>query len=53
MVITAELVNKVSKNGKSYVCVELYLTDNVKKTVFLTDAEVELVKMFYSQKANK
>ena len=53
MMINAELVEKVSKVGNKYICVELFLTDKVKKTVFLTDAEVELVKMFYSSKVNK
>ena len=39
------LVNKTSKEGKSYVCLEIYLTDTIKKVMFLTPAEVELVKL--------
>ncbi|CDE37747.1 unknown [Mycoplasma sp. CAG:472] len=53
MIVNAELVEKVSKAGKKYICVELYLTGSVKKTVFLTDAEVELIKLFYSNKTDK
>lgn len=53
MNINAQLVEKVSKAGKNYICVDLYLTGTVKKTVFLTDAEVELIKLFYSNKTDK
>lgn len=45
MRIRAEIVEKVSKKGNSYVCVELYITDTLKKLVFLTDAELELLKL--------
>lgn len=46
--IKANLVEKVSKKGNSYICVELYLTDTLKKLVFLTDAELELLKLYNS-----
>lgn len=48
MNVNAELVEKISKNGNKYVCIEISLTDKVKKVVFLTDAEVELLKLFLS-----
>lgn len=49
MKIDANLVEKVStKSGNKYICVEIALTDKVKKIVFLTDAEVELLKLYYS-----
>lgn len=48
MNVNAELVEKISKNGNKYVCIEISLTDKVKKVVFLTDAEVELLKLYLS-----
>ena len=48
MFVNAELVEKVSKNGNKYICIEVSLTDKVKKVVFLTDAEVELLKLYMS-----
>ena len=48
MFVNAELVEKTSKAGNKYICVEVSLTDNVKKVVFLTDAEVELLKLYMS-----
>lgn len=48
MKLNAELVEKVSKNGKSYVCIEISLTSNVKKTVFLEEAELELIRLAYA-----
>ena len=48
MFVNAELVEKTSKVGNKYICVEVSLTDKVKKVVFLTDAEVELLKLYMS-----
>lgn len=48
--IKAVLVERESKNGNKYVCVELSITDKVKKYVFLTDAELELVRLSVNQK---
>lgn len=48
MKLDAKLVEKVSKNGKPYVCVEITITPNVKKTVFLEEAEVELIRLAYA-----
>lgn len=40
----AELVQKTSKNGVPYVCIELTLAPDYKKLVFLTKAELSLLK---------
>lgn len=43
--IKCNLVEKVSKKGNNYLCLEIYLTDTYKKIVFLEQAEVELLKL--------
>lgn len=43
--IKCNLVEKVSKSGNNYMCLEIYLTDNYKKIVFLDQAEIELLKL--------
>lgn len=43
--IKCNLVEKVSKKGNNYLCLEIYLTDTYKKVVFLEQAEVELLKL--------
>ena len=43
--IECNLVQKVSKKGNNYVCLEIHLTDNYKKIVFLDPAEIELLKL--------
>lgn len=50
MPIKAVLVEKTSKSGNPYVAVEVYITDNIKKLVFLTPAELELIKMHTNNK---
>lgn len=45
MNLKAILVEKTSKNGSTYIAVELYLTENVKKLVFLNETELELIKL--------
>lgn len=46
MPIKANIVTKVSKKtGEPYQCVEIQLTDTLKKIVFLTRAELELLKI--------
>lgn len=45
MNIKAELVQRVSKKGTPYVAIECTITDNIKKLVFLTQAELELLKL--------
>lgn len=43
--IKCNLVEKVSKSGNNYLCLEIYLTDTYKKVVFLDKAEIELLKL--------
>lgn len=43
--IKCNLVEKVSKKGNNYLCLEIYLTDTYKKVVFLEQAEIELLKL--------
>lgn len=43
------LVEKVSKAGNTYYCVELYLTETYKKIVFLDEAEIELLRLSHSK----
>lgn len=43
MPIKCMLVERISKDGNKYQCIEIYITENVKKVVFLTQAEKELL----------
>ena len=43
--ITCNLVEKVSKSGNNYICLEIFLTETYKKIVFLDKAEIELLKL--------
>lgn len=43
--IKCNLVEKVSKSGNNYVCLEIFLTETYKKIVFLDKAEIELLKL--------
>ena len=45
MPIKAMLIERTSKNGNKYVCIEITITDKVKKLVFLNNAELELIKL--------
>jgi len=45
MDVKARLVEKVSKKGNKYICIEVYITPNITKLVFLSDAELELLKV--------
>lgn len=47
--VKAVVVEKTSKSGNPYVAIEVYITDKVKKLVFLTQAEVALLKMNSNQ----
>lgn len=49
MNLKAVLVEKTSKKGLPYVCIEVSITDKIKKLVFLSQAEVELIKMVYGK----
>lgn len=51
MNVNAKLVEKKSeKTGKSYVCIEIQITPTYTKLVFLTSAEIELLKVTNSNK---
>ena len=43
--IKCNLVDKVSKKGNNYLCLEIWLTESYKKIVFLDKAEIELLKL--------
>lgn len=45
MNIKAVLVEKISKKGNPYTAIEIYITDKIRKVVFLTQAELELLKL--------
>ncbi len=45
MPVKAVVVERTSKSGNPYVAIEVYITDKIKKLVFLTPAELELIKM--------
>ena len=50
MNIRAELVERISKAGNPYIAVEVTITDKIKKLVFLTQAEIELLKIYANKK---
>lgn len=43
--LKATLVKRTSKKGTDYECIMIQLTPNCEKAVFLTSAELELIKM--------
>lgn len=45
MNVKAVLVDRTSKKGNKYTCIEVYITNNIKKLIFLSDAELELLKL--------
>lgn len=45
MQVKAELVDRISKEGNPYTAVEITITDNIKKLLFLKPAELELLKI--------
>lgn len=50
ILLNATLVEKLSKKGTTYTCVEIQITPTLKKQVFLDPAELELVKIYYQRK---
>ena len=52
MKIDCKLVEKTSKDGNPYVCIEIQLTPTYKKLVFLTQAEKELIQLSYNKGSN-
>ena len=45
LTLKANLVTRMSKKGVPYTALEVYITDNTTKMVFLNPAEVELLKI--------
>ena len=45
MDVKATLVEKTSKSGNLYKCIEIQLTDSYVKRVFLESAELELLEI--------
>lgn len=45
MKLQALLVEKTSSKGNKYICLEIPITDNYKKVVFLDSSEIELIKL--------
>lgn len=45
MKVQGEVKEGISKNGKKYVYIEIILTPNYTKKVFLDSAELELLKL--------
>lgn len=45
MNLDCKLVEKVSSKGNKYICLEITITPDYKKTVFLDNAELELIKV--------
>ena len=41
----ATLDEKISQKGNPYTVLTIHVTDKVKKMVFLSDAEIELIKL--------
>ena len=44
MPLDAKLVERTSKDGNKYIAVEITIYQDIKKLVFLTQAEKELIK---------
>lgn len=51
--LKAELVQRESKNGNLYTCIEVKLTDSYVKRVFVESSEIELIKLYYGNKGEK
>lgn len=45
MKLNAILVEKISKKGKQYVAIEIQLSENYKKLVFLDSSEMEILRL--------
>lgn len=50
MNLKCQIVEKVSAKGNKYIALEVYLTPDYKKVVFLDQAEIELIKLSNSTK---
>lgn len=43
--LDCKLVEKVSSKGNRYIALEITITENYKKIVFLNSSEIELIKL--------
>lgn len=50
MDIKCQLVERVSQKGNKYLRLEISLSENYKKIVFLDNAEVELIKLLANKR---
>lgn len=47
-----EIVEKTSKAGNKYKVLQIHLTPNYSKDVFLEEAELQLITLYVQQQAN-
>ena len=47
--MTVDFVEKKSKKGNNYVALEISITEDYKKVVFLDNAELALIKATYNK----
>lgn len=52
MKLDASLETRTNKEGKSYQCIVIKLSDKSEKLVFLNQAETELVQLHYGKNSN-
>lgn len=45
MNLKCQIIEKTSQKGNKYLALEIYITEEYKKLVFLDPAEVELIKL--------
>ena len=50
ILLNASLKEKLSKKGTTYSVIEVELTPNLKKDIFLDPAELEVLRLYYSTK---
>lgn len=50
MNLSCQLVEKTSKKGTKYLALEIMITKDYKKVVFLDSAEIELIKLANANK---
>lgn len=51
--IKCQIVERTSAKGNKYIALEVYLTPNYKKVVFLEQAEIELLKLAVAETNGK
>lgn len=50
VLLNASLKEKLSKKGTTYTVIEVELTPNLKKSIFLDPAELEVLRLYHSKK---